>query len=128
VTRHNPKLAAKLYAPAPSRLEALLSLHLRSAGLNPETEFRFHPPRRWRFDFAFIDQKVAVECEGGTYSGGRHTRGTGFALDCQKYNQASLDGWVLLRFTGDQIRSGEALAQIEQALSIGAAALNENTP
>jgi len=117
VTRHDPALARKLYAPAQSRLEATLSLHLRSAGLNPETEFRFHPPRRWRFDFAFVDQKVAVECEGGTYSGGRHTRGKGFALDCEKYNQASLDGWTLLRFTSAMIQSGEALAQIEQALN-----------
>jgi len=37
-------------------------------------------------------------------------------LDCEKYNQASLDGWTLLRFTGDQIKSGEALQTIEKAL------------
>jgi len=115
--RHDPALAAKLYGPAPSHLEATLALHMKAAGLNPVSEFRFHPPRRWRFDFAFLDQKIAVECEGGTWTGGKHTRGKGFALDCEKYNQASLDGWTLLRFTGDQIRSGQALAQIEQALN-----------
>lgn len=114
--RHNPALAARLYAKAPSRLEAELALHMRASGLNPESEFRFHPPRRWRFDFAFPAEKVAVECEGGIWTNGRHTRGKGYAADCEKYNQASLDGWVLLRFTGDQIQSGEALAQIEQAL------------
>ena len=118
--RHSSSLAAKLYAKPPSKLEATLALHMKAAGLNPESEFRFHPPRRWRFDFAFPAQKVAIECEGGTFSGGRHTRGKGFALDCQKYNQASLDGWTLLRFTGDTIKSGEALRQME-------AALNENT-
>jgi len=116
VTRHNPKLAAKLYAPAPSKLEATLALHMKAAGLNPESEFRFHPPRRWRFDFAFVDQKIAIEAEGGTYSGGRHTRGKGFEKDCEKYNAASLDGWRLLRFTSAMIESGQALQVIEAAL------------
>jgi len=115
--KHDPALARKLYAKAPSRLEATLSLHLRSAGLNPETEYRFAPPRRWKFDFAFPAQKVAIECEGGIYSGGRHVRGAGFEKDCEKYNAASLDGWRLLRFTAQMINSGEALAQIEQALN-----------
>ena len=115
--RHRADLAAKLYAKVPSRLEATLALHLRAAGLNPEPEFRFHRPRRWRFDFAFPGQKVAIECEGGTFSAGRHTRGKGFALDCEKYNQAALDGWTLLRFTSQMIQSSEALAQIEQALN-----------
>ena len=81
---------------------------MRAAGLNPEYEYRFHPPRRWRFDFAFPDKKVAIECEGGIFTNGRHTRGKGFAQDCEKYNQASLDGWVLLRFTGRMITDGTA--------------------
>ena len=118
MTRHSAALAAKLYGPAPSRLEATLALHVRAAGLNPETEYRFHPPRRWRFDFAFPEKKIAVECEGGTWTNGRHVRGSGFEKDLEKYNQASLDGWVLLRFTGRMIQSGEALTQIEQALSV----------
>ena len=114
--KHDHQLACKLYGPTPSRLEATLALHLRSAGLDPEREYRFHATRRWRFDFAFPAQKIAIECEGGTYSGGRHTRGAGFAADCEKYNQAALDGWRLLRFDGRMIQSGEALAQIEPAL------------
>lgn len=36
----------------------------------PEREYRFHDQRRWRFDYAFIDQRVAIELEGGIYSGG----------------------------------------------------------
>jgi very-short-patch-repair endonuclease len=98
-------------------LEATLALHLRAAGLNPEPEYQFHRPRRWRFDFAFPDQKVAIECEGGTWTNGRHTRGKSFAMDCEKYNQASLDGWTLLRFTGDMITDGTALQTIEAALN-----------
>jgi very-short-patch-repair endonuclease len=59
---------------------------------------------------------VAAEVEGGTWSGGRHTRGSGFEKDAEKYNEAANDGWRVLRFTGGMIQRGEALQQIERAL------------
>jgi very-short-patch-repair endonuclease len=113
--RHDAALAAKLYA-TPSQLEATLALHMRAAGLKPEPEFRFHPPRRWRFDFAFPDRMVAIECEGAIWSGGRHVRGAGFQADVVKYNQAAIDGWTLLRFTSDMIKNSEAITVIEKIL------------
>ena len=115
--KQETRLVARLYAPAKSRLEATLALHMRSAGLDPETEYRFHSPRRWRFDFAFPDQKIAIECEGGIFSGGRHVRGAGFEADAEKYNTAAIDGWMVLRFTSAMIRRGAALPQIEKALA-----------
>ena len=66
-------------------------------------EFKFNPDRRWRFDFAWPEQKVAVEIEGGVWSGGRHTRGAGFIGDCEKYNAAVLSGWRIFRFTSKHI-------------------------
>jgi very-short-patch-repair endonuclease len=102
-----------------SSLEAQLATQIMLAGLPPpEVEYRFAPPRRWRFDFAWIDQKLAVEVEGGTWSRGRHTRGGGFAADCEKYNEAALLGWVVLRFTAEMVTSGEALGLIERALDV----------
>ena len=92
-----------MYAPAPSRLEATLALHMRGVGLNPESEFRFHPPRRWRFDFAFADHKIAVECEGGTWTNGRHVRGAGVEKDAEKYNTPAIDGGMVLRFTARMV-------------------------
>jgi very-short-patch-repair endonuclease len=116
--KHDHDLAKQLYAPAQSRLEETLSLHLRAAGLpDPEREYRFAPPRRWRFDFCWPDQRLAVEVEGGIYSGGRHVRGSGFEKDAEKYNAATIAGWRVLRFTSAMIQCGEALAQIEQALN-----------
>ena len=50
----------------------------------PKKEFRFHPKRRWRFDFAWPDEKFAVEIEGLTHSGGRHQRMDGFLRDAEK--------------------------------------------
>ena len=118
MTRHDPALAARLYARPPSRLEETLALHIRAANLPaPVREHRFAPPRRWRFDFAWPDLMLAAECEGATWTNGRHVRGKGIENDMEKYNQAALDGWVLLRFTAQMINSGEALAQIEQALN-----------
>ena len=66
-------------------------------------EYRFAPPRKWRFDFAWKADKVAVELEGGTWSGGRHTRGAGFEDDCEKYNEATRLGWRVLRFTSSML-------------------------
>jgi len=98
--------------------EETLALHLRSVKSPPFVrEFKFHPVRRWRFDFAFPEQMVAVEVEGGAWNGGRHTRGSGFTADCEKYNAAALLGWRVFRFTVKQVESGEAIKTLEVALA-----------
>jgi hypothetical protein len=74
----------------------------------PIAEHRFHPIRRWRFDWCWIDERIAVEQEGGVWSQGRHTRGKGFLADMHKYNSAAALGWRLFRFSPQQIASGEA--------------------
>lgn len=107
-----------------SRREALedrLARDLVALGVGPPMrQFRFCS-RRWRFDFAWPDAKLAVEVDGGTWSGGRHTRGSGYEKDTQKLNAANLLGWTLLRYTGGMVRSGEAAREIAAALG-GAAA------
>ena len=101
-----------------SQLESLLELDMIGDNLPEwEREHRFHPTRRWRFDFAFVPFKVAVECEGGTWSGGRHVRGKGFEKDCTKYNEAALLGWIVLRVTAHHIETGKALVWIRRALT-----------
>lgn len=82
----------------------------------PMLEHRFHPQRRWRFDFAWPERKIAVEIEGGTFTRGRHVRPLGYEGDCEKYNEAALLGWKVLRFTTRQIAKGIALATLERAL------------
>ncbi len=66
-------------------------------------EYRFHPTRKWRFDVCWPAVKVAVELEGGTNTGGRHVRPAGYEQDVEKYNQAVVLGWRLLRFTSQQL-------------------------
>ena len=82
---------------------------LNSAGLPPPVkEFRFAPPRRLRFDLAWPAHRVAMEIEGGVWTRGRHVRGTGFLNDLEKYKQAAMLGWKLLRATPAMVKDGRA--------------------
>lgn len=90
---------------------------IRLAGLPvPEREYRFHQTRQWRFDLAWPEKMFAVECDGGTFSRGRHTRGVGFQNDCIKCNTAAVMGWKVLRFTTAMVEDGSALCEVEKAL------------
>lgn len=104
-----------------SALADTMAFQLRAARLSSgmETEHRFHPKRRWRFDFAWPSRMVALEVEGGTYAGGRHTRGAGYAADIEKYNEAALCGWRVLRADAKQVADGRALNWAARALEHG---------
>jgi hypothetical protein len=100
-------------------------------GRAPVREYRFDTTRRWRFDFAWPAHcgnadcgGVAVETEGGTWSGGRHTRGKGFEADCEKYNAALTQGWLVLRYTptmlkADPIRVSEQVMAALSRMEVG---------
>lgn len=101
-------------------LDLAFKLQLKAVGLSDgwQCEYQFDKARKWRFDFALIkdDKKLAIEVEGGTYTSGRHVRGTGYAKDCEKYNTASAQGWTLFRFTSDMIKSGKAILFVQDYL------------
>lgn len=102
-----------------SELEETFAGQIRLARLPaPVREHRFHPSRRWRMDFAYPTEKVAVEIEGGIWTGGRHTRGNGFISDCEKYNAAQLAGWLVLRVAAEHVRNGTALSWLREALGV----------
>jgi len=69
-------------------------------------EHRFHPERKWRFDFAAPNAQVAIEIEGGVFVRGRHSRGKGMIADMHKYNSATSRGWKVIRVT-PQMFEGE---------------------
>ncbi len=100
-----------------SDIEEALASQMRALKLSPpEREYRFHPKRRWRLDFAWPSIKLAVEIEGGVWSGGRHVRGKGFENDCEKQANAVFLGWKYYRFTSKQVKDGIALYFIEKEL------------
>ena len=84
-----------------------------------EAEHRFDSGRKWRFDFAWPSEKVAVEIHGGTRTGGRHVRGDGIRDDVRKLNAAVLQGWRVLIYTTDDLseRPAAVVAEVELLLA-----------
>lgn len=104
---------------AASAAASLFLRRCRAAGLPiPAPEYRFAPPRRWRFDWSWPSSRVALEIEGGVWTRGRHTRGTGFLKDMEKYNEAGARGWIVLRCTPDGVLSSATLDYIKRALEL----------
>lgn len=75
-------------------------------------EYRFHPERGWRFDFAFPSLKFAIEVDG---SG--HQRFAGADKDNEKLNEAARLGWRIMRFRSSRkSKAAEWAAYIREAL------------
>jgi hypothetical protein len=111
-------------SPAVDWSEVLLE-QIRLANLPPPLrEYRFHAERQWRFDFCWKNHGylVACEIEGGIWMQTKTGRSKGhahperFESDCEKYNEAALYGWLLLRVIPEMVRDGRALDWIERAL------------
>lgn len=73
----------------------------------PVLEHKFHMERRWRFDLAWVTQKVALEIQGGLFagkpcqvcgrrSGGRHNHPEAMRNEYEKLNAAATLGWRVL--------------------------------
>lgn len=118
---------------ASSSLERAFEFQLITRGddiAGPEKSYRFHPQRNWAFDFAWPDAKVAVELEGGAHgrkvtchncgvdvralrkdgspgkvvhTAGWHGRVGRFNSDMEKYNEAQRLGWIVIRFSNENI-------------------------
>jgi very-short-patch-repair endonuclease len=85
----------------------------------PVTEYRFHPTRKWRFDYAWPEKSLALEVDGGGFVQGRHSRGLGIQRDCEKMNEAAVHGWRVLRVTPRHVDNGQALAWVQEMLKGG---------
>lgn len=83
----------------------------------PEHKFAL-PARRWRLDWAWPDHRLALEIEGGVWTNGRHTRGSGFLRDMDKYNSLAVHGWRLLRCTPSGLYDGVTIGMIKKCLSM----------
>lgn len=95
------------------------NVQCRAVGIvEPVAEYQFHPTRRWRFDWAWPLQKVALEIDGGVFIQGRHSRGVGMVKDMEKYNQAAILRWRVIRVTPKMLSTGEAINVAADALGV----------
>lgn len=114
-----------------SVLEEAFAFQLQAKGLTAQMEYPFAREivgngkgirdrlkqaglQDWKFDFAFPEVMLAVEIEGGGWSGGRHTRGKGFAQDMKKYHHAMDAGWNVYRCNASLINSKQAIELVEK--------------
>lgn len=99
-----------------SQLEELFEAQLKMSRLPAmQREYLFSAERKWRFDFADPNLKIALEIQGGTWVGGRHNRPKGYEEDLIKLNEAALEGWLVICATTGQIKAGVALSWVRRA-------------
>ena len=92
-----------------------LALAMNSVpGWDLTREYKFHPTRRWRFDFAFPSVKLAIEIDG---QGGGHSRVKAVRDECEKYNAAVMLGWRIMRFPAtDKVKAHDWARLIKEVL------------
>lgn len=108
-----------LKQPKPDPVDVLATWCRELGYPEPVREYYFaHPVRDWRFDLCWPTLKIALEFEGGTFiaGGGGHTRGPGHRDDCDKYNEAALRGWLLLRVLTSDATSEKSKGLIQRAM------------
>jgi len=98
--------------------ERIFRAALTQAGLpQPMAEHRFAAPRRrWRFDYSWAAERVALEVDGGIWTRGRHVRGRGALGDMEKLNEAAILGWRVLRVTPRQLPQQATMQLLRRAL------------
>jgi hypothetical protein len=96
----------------------VLEAHLRELGFEFKSEFLLCPGRKWRADY-FIDWRqtdsperagsdILIEIEGAVWTNGRHTRGSGYTKDLEKYRMAAALGYKVFRFSTGEVLDGTA--------------------
>ncbi len=102
-----------------STLEIILEYNLIDAGYEFEAEYQFHPKRKWRFDFAFPAEMVAIEVQGGLHTAGRHTRGNALEHEYEKLCEAAILGWRVLFVSSRMVLSGDAVKYVNRIIRKG---------
>lgn len=110
-------------------LEATFSQGVRAIRLPPpRVQYRFHPARDYRADFAWPQAMLMVEIDGGTrgrvnpktgeweFKPGAHTTGDGYHRDRVRDAEAALAGWLVLRLDANMVTSGDGLSYVERIL------------
>jgi hypothetical protein len=85
----------------------------------PVTEHVFHPTRKWRWDFAWPEEMLALEVDGGNFVQGAHVRGARILLTHEKLNAAAVLGWRILYCVPRNLCTEEMIATLKSLLDAG---------
>lgn len=78
-----------------------------------QREYRFHPERKWRFDFAIPSRMIAFEIMGGLYTpNSGHRSQAGIRRDYEKSNAAQELGWKVYSVTSKDIQDGPTMRRL----------------
>jgi hypothetical protein len=84
-------------------------------GIPAEAEYKFYKDRNWRFDFAWPEEKLALEVQGGLFSYGRHSRGAALMKEHEKLNYAASVGWRILYTIPSEVCMEDTIDLIKSA-------------
>lgn len=113
--RYQEQAVASLHPKAPPRpIPPAVEGFLAARGIvaspfdSAVREFRFHPTRKFRADFAWLDKKVIMEVDGGLHVQGGHSRGAAREYDMARDAEAMMLGWKVVRVSTKQFKNGDA--------------------
>jgi very-short-patch-repair endonuclease len=89
----------------------------------PVTQYLFAKAamgRLWLADFCWIDERLIVEIQGGTWNGGGHVTGGGYQKDCERMNAAQELGYRILYYTPQMVKRepNEVVAQVKRFINL----------
>jgi very-short-patch-repair endonuclease len=106
-----------LFTPGMNYNARIVTQYWKQMGLPaPVAEHQFHVARKWRFDFAFPEHRLAVEVQGGIWTRGRHTRGAALKLEWEKLNTAAALGWRIVYCEPREVLGLDLVVLLKMAL------------
>lgn len=92
--------------------------YYKDHGISLVPEFQFSPDRNYRWDFAIVPEKIAIEVQGGIWKGkrGGHTSGSGYTRDMAKSNLGVSLGWRILQCEPKDICMSDTLEIVQKTL------------
>ncbi len=97
-------------------LEDEFAYQLDCVGMPYERQYKAIPERKFLYDF-FVQPDLLIEIQGGIYQyRPSHASAAGIRRDAEKINLATINGYKVLLFTSDMVKSGLALEITEKAI------------
>lgn len=101
-----------------SDLELQAWAQIRDADLpEPEQEYQFLDTRKFRWDFCWPSKMVALEIQGGIWTGGAHVRPKRYEQDCHKLCLGVAAGWKVLWATPGMLDDESMLEYLREVLA-----------